>query len=50
MLDPDCVCRARLSAAFDAGARQHLLSLSQARARLASLIESAYANVREQHR
>jgi len=48
MLDPDCACRARLTAAVEAGARQHLLSLSQARAQLASLIESAYANVRAQ--
>jgi hypothetical protein len=46
MLDPDCACRTRLTSAFDAGARQHLLSLSQLRARLESLIESAYANVR----
>jgi len=48
MLDPDCACRARLTAAFDAAARQHLLSLSQVRVRLASLIESAYANARAQ--
>lgn len=48
MLDPDCACRARLAAAFQAGARQHLQSLSDARARLVSLIESAYANVSKQ--
>jgi len=45
MLDPDCVCRARLASATEAGRHQHLLSLSQLRARLASLIESAYADV-----
>jgi hypothetical protein len=43
MLDPACACRIRLTAASDAAARQHLLSLSQARVRLASLIETAYA-------
>lgn len=46
MLDPDCACRARLKSAADAGRRQHLLSLSQLRVRLTSLIESAYADVR----
>ncbi len=48
MLDPDCACRARLTAAFQAGARQRLQSLSDARVRLVSLIESAYANVSKQ--
>lgn len=48
MLDPDCACRARLAAGFQAGARQHLQSLSDARTRLVSLIESAYANVSKQ--
>lgn len=48
MLDPDCACRARLTAAFQAGARQHLVSLSDARVRLVALIESAYANVSKQ--
>jgi hypothetical protein len=46
MLDPDCACRTRLKSAADAGRRQHLLSLSQLRVQLTSLIESAYANVR----
>lgn len=46
MLDPNCACRARLKSAADAGRQQHLLSLSQLRVRLTSLIESAYADVR----
>lgn len=46
MLDPDCACRSRLTSASDSGARLHLLSLAQLRARLVSLIESAYADVR----
>lgn len=47
MLDRDCACRARLKSLADAGARQRLLSLSQLRVRLTSLIESAYADVRK---
>lgn len=46
MHDADCACRKRLETTIDAGARQHLLSLSQLRTRLAGLIESAYADVR----
>jgi len=48
MLDADCPCRKRLAAAFDAGAHQHLLTLSQLHARLSGLVESAYAHVRAQ--
>lgn len=46
MLDPDCACRARLKSAADTSRLQHLHSLAQLRARLTSMIESAYADVR----
>jgi hypothetical protein len=48
MHDADCECRKRLTAIFDGAARQHLLSLSELRTRLTSLVESAYANVTAQ--
>ncbi len=46
MLDPDCPCRARLQSIANDVTRERLVTLSQMRARLASLIESQYANVR----
>jgi len=45
MLDPDCDCRRRLTAAVDAGARLHLRALEGMRGRLQALIESSYAHV-----
>ena len=45
MLDPDCACRQRIASLAREVQGAHLASLLQARERLTSLIESAYASV-----
>jgi hypothetical protein len=45
MLDADCECRKRLAENMHKAQAEHLSSLTQAREKLASLIESAYASV-----
>ena len=45
MLDADCECRKRLAENMQKAQAEHLSSLTQAREKLAGLIESAYASV-----